>query len=80
MPPPAAPSTGAAITSPEAKKGLSTGAIVAGAVGAAALVGLLAAAAMSKKPGHRGARGARGPARRKSAHKSKRKSSKRKRK
>jgi peptidoglycan hydrolase-like protein with peptidoglycan-binding domain len=80
MPPPAAPSAGAAITSPEAKKGLSTGAIVAGAVGAAALVGLLAAAAMSKKTGHRGARGARGPSRRKSAHKSKRKSSKRKRK
>lgn len=64
----------------EEKKKLSTGAIVAGAVGVAALVGL-AAVAMSKKPGHRGARGARGPSRRKSKHKpshSKRKSSKRK--
>jgi peptidoglycan hydrolase-like protein with peptidoglycan-binding domain len=71
------PASGGAITPPAAKKPLSTGMIVAGAVGAAALVGLVAAVAM-KKPGHKGARGARGPSRRKSAHKSKRKSSKRK--
>jgi peptidoglycan hydrolase-like protein with peptidoglycan-binding domain len=80
-PPAGAPSAGggASVTLPEAKKPLSTGAIVAGAVGAAALVGLLAAATMGKKTGHRGARGARGPSRRKSSgHKSKRKSSKRK--
>jgi peptidoglycan hydrolase-like protein with peptidoglycan-binding domain len=80
-PPAGSPSTGGgtSVTLPEAKKKLSTGAIVAGAVGAAALVGLLAATAMGKKPGHRGARGARGPSRRKSSgHKSKRKSSKRK--
>ena len=73
---------GNAITSPEAKKGLSTGAIVAGSIGAAALVGLLAVAAMGKKPGRRGSRGsrgARGPAkRRKPAKRSKRKSAKRK--
>jgi hypothetical protein len=47
--------------------------------GAAALVGLVAAAAMGKKTGHRGARGARGPSRHKATkHKTKRKSSKRK--
>jgi peptidoglycan hydrolase-like protein with peptidoglycan-binding domain len=78
VPAPAGGSSATITTSPEAKKGLSTGAIVAGVVGVAAVVGLLAVAAMSKKTGHRGARGARGPSRRKSAHKSKRKSSKRK--
>ena len=64
------PSTpGAIVTAPEATKGISTGAIVAGAVGAVALVGLAAAALMHKPAGHRGKpgkRGARGPAKRKS--------------
>ena len=55
-----------AIVAPE-KKGLSTGAIVAGALGAAALLGLVAVAATGKKGAH-GARGARGPRGRKPAH------------
>jgi peptidoglycan hydrolase-like protein with peptidoglycan-binding domain len=76
--PPSGGGSSATITMPAESKKLSTGAIVAGAVGVAAVVGLLAAAAMSKKTGHRGSRGARGPSRRKSkrksAHRSKRKS------
>jgi hypothetical protein len=73
---------GNTMTTTDAKKPLSTGAIVAGAVGAAALVGLIALA-VSNKTGHKGARGARGargrkPARRKSGSK-RRKSSKRRR-
>lgn len=57
------------VVTPEAKKKLSTGAIVAGAIGAAALVGLIAVAATGKKTGRRGARGRRGPSRhRKSSH------------
>jgi hypothetical protein len=61
---------GSAITPPEAPKKLSTGAIVAGAVGVAALVGV-AAMAMSggKKGGHRRASG--GGRKRKPAHKKK---------
>lgn len=64
---PTAPAGGGGIVAPEAKKGLSTGAIVVGAIGAAALVGLGAMALTGKKTGHRGARGARGPSRRKSS-------------
>jgi peptidoglycan hydrolase-like protein with peptidoglycan-binding domain len=63
---PVAPTPGG-ITPPEAKKGLSTGAIVVGAIGAAALIGLGAMALTGKKTGRRGARGARGPSRRKSS-------------
>jgi hypothetical protein len=43
---------GNAITGPEKKEGLSTGAMVAGALGAAALVGLIAVAASGKKKTH----------------------------
>lgn len=50
------------VANPE-KKGISTGAMVAGALGVAALVGVVAVAATGKK-GTRGSRGARGPARR----------------
>ena len=81
-PPAGAPASGGGTTVivPEAKKGLSTGAIVAGAVGAAALVGLLAAAAMGGKKSSTTSRTTISrPARRKpSKHKAKRKSSKRK--
>jgi hypothetical protein len=76
--PSSAPAGGAApggpaqpIVAPPEKKGLSTGAMVAGALGLAALVGVVAVAASGKKRGTRGAhgsRGARGPARR-SKHK-----------
>lgn len=61
---------GSAMTPPETKK-LSTGAIVAGAVGVAALVGLLAVAASGKKGSHRGAR--RKSAKHKPKHRAKRK-------
>jgi hypothetical protein len=65
-PPPPAPAPGGTTVVAE-KKGLSTGAIVAGAVGAAALVGLIAVAMTGKKKhGH-------GHARRHGAHKSHRK-------
>lgn len=50
---------GSAITPPEAPKKLSTGAIVAGAVGAAALVGVAAMALSGGKKGHRRASGGR---------------------
>jgi hypothetical protein len=66
------------VVPPEEKKGLSTGAIVAGAVGLAALAGVVALAATSgkKKPGRRttrrpGAKPARKPSR-KPAKRSKR--------
>lgn len=67
---PAAPAAGG-LVAPTASKKISTGAIVAGAIGATALVGLLAFAATGHKKGRRGARGARGPARRRksSSHK-----------
>lgn len=69
--------SGTNITPPEAKKPLSTGMIVAGAVGAAALVGLLAAAAMGGKKSTSTSRTTISrPARRKPSKK--RKSSKRK--
>jgi hypothetical protein len=62
------------VVAPVEEKKLSTGAIVAGAIGVAALVGLVAVAVSGKK-GHRGKagkRGARGPARRrKSTHRRK---------
>lgn len=50
------------VTPPEEKKGLSTGAIVAGAIGAAALVGIVALAVGGKggHAGHAGKRGKRG--------------------
>jgi len=69
---------GSAITPPEAPKKLSTGAIVAGALGAAALVGVAAMALSGKKGGgHRRASG--GHKRKTSKRKhSKRKSKKRK--
>lgn len=73
--------TTGAITHPEKKEGISTGAIVAGALGVAAVVGLVALAVSGKKPGARGARGtrgARGPKRRKSSSK-RNKSAKRRR-
>ncbi len=60
------------------KKKLSTGAIVAGAVGAAAVVGLLAMALTGKKKSRRGARGPsgkrgkRGPAKRKTKKRARR--------
>lgn len=86
VPPPATPVPGPAqpiVVAPEPPKKLSTGAIVAGTIGAAALVGLIAVAASGKK-GHRGARGARGARGRKTskhkpkhAHKSTHKKSKR---
>ena len=63
---------GPAVIAPAAQQGgISTGAIVAGAVGAVALVGVIAAASMGGKggAGHRGARGARGHAGHKPAHK-----------
>jgi hypothetical protein len=52
---------------PTTKAGISTGALIAGAIGALALVGVVAAASMSGKgeaghAGRRGARGARGKA------------------
>jgi len=50
---------GGAITPPAATKGLSKGAIVAGAVGAVALVGLAAVALTGKKGGHRRSGGGR---------------------
>lgn len=77
-PPAGGGSSSASVTLPEAKKGLSTGAIVAGAVGAAALVGLLAAAAMGGKKSSTTSRTTISrPARRKPS-KHKRKASKRK--
>lgn len=61
------PAPGTVVVAPETKKGLSKGAIVVGAIGAAALLGLGAMALTGKKTGHRGARGVRRPARRKSS-------------
>lgn len=58
---------GGAITAPATKKGLSTGAMVAGAVGIAGIVGLIAMAATSKKPTGRRSSSRRKPA----AHKKK---------
>jgi hypothetical protein len=72
----AATGGGGAITPPVATK-LSTGAIVAGAVGVAALVGVAAMAMSGKKTGHRRSSG--GSAKRKSSH-GKRKTAKKKRK
>lgn len=66
---------GPIVTPPEAKK-LSTGAIVAGALGAAALVGLVAVAATSGKKKH----GRRHPAQRPGAHKPARKHARKSRK
>ncbi len=48
-PPPEPPPNGEIITPPEEKKGLSTGSIIAGGLGAAALVGLTAVAITQKK-------------------------------
>jgi hypothetical protein len=70
------PSASAGTVAPETSKKLSTGAIVVGAVGAAALVGLVAmAVAGKKKTGRRGPsgkRGKRGPAKRKTRKKARR--------
>lgn len=67
-PAPPGPQPGQPIVVSPTEKKISTGAIVAGAIGAAALVGLIVVAATGKK-GARGARGSRGPRGRKSAKK-----------
>lgn len=58
------------VVAPEKKEGLSTGAIVAGALGVAAVVGLVAVAASSKKgaKGARGKQGRRGASHKKTSH------------
>lgn len=74
------PAPGQAVVVPEEKKGLSTGAMVAGAVGLAALVGVVAMAASGGKKTTTTRITTRGPARkRKTTHKSKPKHKKKKR-
>jgi peptidoglycan hydrolase-like protein with peptidoglycan-binding domain len=72
-PTPPAPTPGPVVVAPEEKKGLSTGAMVAGAVGLAALVGVVAMAASGGKSKGGGTRrrssSRKSSARRKPAHK-----------